>query len=98
LAVLTTEDPPFGLHGVGRIDHANAIGTGALHGFDIDAHLSTLVQFIFGFQHMVDHIGEHGLDVAIRQRVEDVATLASLFEQAPGAQQPEMLQYQTSRC
>jgi hypothetical protein len=30
-AILTTEDPPFGLHGIGRVDHADAIGTGALH-------------------------------------------------------------------
>ncbi|BCI72770.1 hypothetical protein SPKIRA_36000 [Sphingomonas paucimobilis] len=64
-AILAAEDAAIGLDTIAGADDADAVVAGALHHFDIDAHDLILVSMIFGFKHVVHHVGQHGADVTI---------------------------------
>jgi hypothetical protein len=93
-AGIAAEHPALGFDGIAGADDTDAVGAGALHHFDINGHNSVLVYVIFGFKHVIHHVGEHGTDMAIGQFVEDVPALPGLLQQSPGTQQPKMLRNQ----
>ena len=76
------------------IDDADAIGAGAFYHFNIDSHILLLVDVVFGFEHMVHHVGEHGAHVTVGQLVQHVPPLPTLLQQTPRAQQPEVLRHE----
>jgi len=90
-AVVAAENTTFCFHRIAGADNANAIVAGTLHHFDVDAHDLSLVCMVFGFKHVVHHVGQHGANMAVGQLVEDVSPATRLLQQPPCPQQAKVL-------
>ena len=90
-AVVAAEDATICFYRIARADNADAIVASTLYHFDVDAHHLFLVYVVFGFKHVVHHVGQHGANVTVGQLIEDVSSATCLLQQPPCPQQTKVL-------